>query len=538
MDLRYYKTINKDTSQGIVGILKPTKNKTQSILKLKEPLFNSCTDYFFVKDDPVSPLFVFKIPKEVNTLSDHEFKVGKDMEELSICLPHFNRVFKIKRDVKCYIPDKLKKIKNWVTFNPFACYNCIRDILIMQYIPSRLTLLDYITKTNFSGCTESLIHQLILALFIAQQEKKFTHYDLHLENILIRKCFQRTFFLYKFLYEGVVIQRLVYTDGYFPVLFDYGFAYSKGLEGTSYNNSLFFTNKGYTSFMFDDVNDFKTLMVRLSHISNCPQKFKTITDNLFLKSSKLKFRLNHETGWIKSSVSNINYIISKRLEKTILEIDLNYKDGFIFKELYNIVDLFGILIKIPIGQNNFKIENLKNMVEIFLREWEKIDIWFNHVMVDDKLNLIKKIFETINELIMEGSKPPNCLHFKLKLFKIFDAYGDFIDIENVNYGQLLSSIVAISNFVEYIIYYEIKRYKKLFNFDKDGWTLFNSIENLIEKAPYNFKLNDSVVVFDCIEKSTSSFELQDKAIIEALNNVNDLNIQLYFLNNLSKYDIE
>lgn len=548
MNLQYYRTFNEDTSQGMVGLLRPltklTRNKIKQprVIRLNEPSFNSsATDYFFVKDQPNYNIFVFKIPKEVNTLVDHEFKVSKDLEELSEYLPHFNRIFEIKRNIKCHIPNKIKNIKD--DFNPFEQYNCTRDVLLMEYIPSKLTLLEYIKKTKFCGYTQSIIHQLILSLLIAQQEKQFTHYDLHLENVLLRRCLKRTFFWYKFMYEGAIINRLVYTNGYFPVIFDYGFAYSKGLEGTSYNNSLFYTNKGYTPFMFDEVNDFKTLMVRLAFERDCPKKIKAFVDDNFLKSSKLNFNIDKETGWVKSTISSAARIVCKKLENIIIKINANYKDNFIHKQLDEIIDLFGILIKLPIGQNNFKLNTLDNVVETFLTEWQKIDIWFNDTVEDDKLNIIKRLFETINEIIINDSNTQlnyeEINHiFKLKTFEIFDAFGDFVNVEYLDYGKFLSSIMEISNYIEHVVYAEIQRYKKLFNFQMDGWNLFNSIEELVvPNEPYIFELNDNIVLFDCVDKFTSSFDLKDSEVIQILNMTSNIKMQLDILDNIPKYDL-
>lgn len=570
MDLQYYKTFKENTSQGIVGLLRPLNhnNKSQKVLRLGENEFStSAINYFFVADEPAHPIYVFKIFKDVNTLADHEFKAAKDMEELSSYLPHFNRIFEIKRNMKCYIPNKLSKYSFGVGYNPFSQYNCIRDVLIIEYIPSKLTFLKYVTETNFSGCSDSLIHQLILSLFIAQQEKKFTHYDLHLENILLRRCLKRTFFLYKFLYEGVTFSRLVYTNGYFPVLFDYGFAYSQGSESTSYNNSFFFTNKGYTPFMFDEINDFKTLMVRMSYYKNCPQKFKKIADENFLKSQNLKFDLSLDTGWIKTKISSAARIVCKKLEKSIKKLDFQYADNFVYKNLESIIDLFGILIKLPIGQNTFKLSTLDGAVQVFLTEWKKIDVWFGSPLdndvsntlalysknksklksSDDKLNIIKKIFETINELIQDRENEEtgsfsrgvsaNAFNhkFKLKLFEIFDDFGDFVNVQNLNYGQFLTSIIEISNFIEHVVYAEIQRHKKIFNFTDfmDNWTLFTSIEDaVVTNKPYKFQEDDSIVVFNCMEKSTSSFDLKDGEIIEALNLSSDITTQIDLLNNL------
>jgi len=540
MDLQYYKTFNEETSQGIVGLLRPLnpKSKKQAVLKSNKPSFLvSSTDYFFVEDEPSYPIYVFKIPKEVNTLVEHELKVSQDMEELSIYLPHFNRVYEVQRNVKCYIPEKKKLVDN---FNPFDQYNCIRDVSIIEYIPSKLTLLKYVTESIFSGYTDTLIHQVVVGLFIAQQEKNFTHYDLHLENILLRRCLKRTFFWYKFMYEGVVIDRLIFTNGYFPVIFDYGFAYSKGLEGTNYTNSLFFTNKGYTPFKFDPINDFKTLMVRLAYTKGSSAKFKNFANTHFLKSNRLKIKLDRETGWIKSTISSAARIVCKRLDKIMKEMDLNHKNNFIYKELDNLVDLFGILITLPIGRNNYNTLTLKEDMRGFVEEWSKIDEWFKPTSTDDKLNIMKRILEAINDLILEDINQDEFTHnFKLKLFNILDAFGDFINIENIDYGRFISSTIQLSNFIEHICYAEMQRFNKLFNFESvlDNWSLFNSIEELVgPKTPYKFQKDDSIVLFNCVDKSTSSFELKDDEVINVLNTTSDVMVQISLLDSLPLED--
>ena len=569
MDLQYYKLFNKETSQGIVGLLRPFKDSSSSkrSSKAKKSHFKifsidnhnmsqSATDYFFVVDEPSYKMYnfsqsrsvpdtieeeykmyVFKISKDVNTLLDHEFKISKSLEELSPFLPHFNRILEIKRNIKCLLPEN-KKQRGSGDFNPFIKYNCIRDVSVIEYIPSKMTLLKYLQKTSFTSCSEALIHQLIIALFVAQQEVNFTHYDLHLENVLLRRCLKRTFFWYKFMYEGALIERLIFTNGYFPVIFDYGFAYTKGLENTNYNNSTFFTNKGYTPFMFDEINDFKTLMVRMAFVKNCPKKFKDLAESTFLNSDSIKFKLDRETGWIKSANSSAGRVVCNRLKKTILDINNDYKENFIFMELDNVVELFGILIKLPIEKehkNHSTKKTIKYSVSTFIHEWNKIDAWFSEDFADDKLNIIKRMFEAINNLI-EAEEVEIVRNFKLKLFEAFDGFGEFVNVQGVDYGALLSSIIEISNFIEDIVYTEIQRYKKLFNLTScmDGWNLFNSIEEKVKSdLPYIFQPSDNVVLFDCVERTTSSFELVDQDIIEALNIAGSLEAQIGLFNSLS-----
>ena len=56
MELQHYKTFTENTSQGIVGLLKPAKRagslRKNTLWITKTKFENSATDYFFVKDDP------------------------------------------------------------------------------------------------------------------------------------------------------------------------------------------------------------------------------------------------------------------------------------------------------------------------------------------------------------------------------------------------------------------------------------------------------------------------------------------------------
>jgi hypothetical protein len=533
MNLQYYRIFNENTSQGIVGVLKPSTNKKKSIFKVNlEPSPYICAVDHIIEDGvanhvPNHPLsdwqqstfdrMVFKIPKIVDGLIDHEYKISKDLEQLSYYLPNFIKVFEVKRNVKCFIPHKKLKYD----YNPFEFFNCIRDVSIMEYIPSDKTFKSFIDNNGFNTCTNSLIHQIILALFIAQQEINFTHYDLHLDNILIRKCCPRTFFLYKFSYEEVIFTRLIQSEGYFPVIFDYGFAYSKGLENTSYNNSFFFTHRGYTSFMFDDVNDFKSLLIRLSYIHNCPSKFKKLAYDFFLDPS-LPIKMCEKTGWIKiKKTQSIGRIVSDKIEKKIefLSKDEPYKTNFIYKELDYIIDLLGILIKTPLGPNDFNMNNLNQVVKIFLKEWKKLDDCFGPMFEDDKLNIFKAILLAINNLIEEGFEQEELNHkFKLKLFEILDSYGNFILVKNLNCGKFLLSILELSNFIEHVAFKSVEYYNKNFKYDYSGWVLFDLIENTVNlKQPCIFEYNDKIVMFDCIDKTTLSINLEDKDELKALN---------------------
>lgn len=562
LNLQYYKTFDEDSSQGLVGLLRPSrdppsaagcKHKAEvTIGQVSNQPLDSSTLYFYVQDEPLFPIFVFKVPLEVSSLADHEYAVSKDLERLMGCLPHFNRVVDIKRDVRCSLRDRKSE---GVCFNPFKPndgFSVSRDVSILEYIPSKTTLLQFVKKKQFGSQTRSLLHQLVLAIFIAQQEIKFSHYDLHLENVLIRKCVTRTFFLYKFEFGGVQMSRLLFSGGFFPVLFDYGFAFSEGLNYQSFKNSFYYSNKGYTPFVFDDTVDFRMLMVRLHGVRGCPKDLREFVEDTFLHGT---IKVDKETGWVKSKTASIGRTVSKKL----LEYFPNR--GFLNKYLDEIVDLFGTLIKLPIdtrysdpsegcelheggrlraakGSSRPASEGcgMQQIVDDFVNEFAKIETWFTSS--DDKLNVLRKVINLVDQLISqipEGAKTVSKKHFKIKMFQIFDSFGEFVDVQNLNYEKFLLSLVELSNYIENVVWAEYERYEKTFKVGSaaTSWELFQSIESFFEPTdPHAFAEGDSVVVFDCVDKTTSSFDIVDKHTIKVLNSQKSVNGQIEFIMSL------
>jgi hypothetical protein len=100
------------------------------------------------------------------------------------------------------------------------------------------------------------------------------------------------------------------------------------------------------------------------------------------------------------------------------------------------------------------------------------------------------------------------------------------------------SIVDMSFFVESICTKECELYQKNFNFyNLDSWTIFKALEEIVvPDKPFKFQKDDAVVLFDCVDKTTSSFELTDTEIIDQLNRTDDLHTQISLINNLKIED--
>lgn len=558
--MRHVQTFGEDTSQGLVGLLEktstpfsPTSPRHDLCLALDEESLNEytkivSTNYFFVEDEPSRLLYVFKIPREISNLGDHEYIVAKDLETLGVCLPHFNRCIALKRNVHC----NFGRRKPRAAFNPFALHTRTRDVLVLEYIPSTITLLDYATAVRFKAHTGALARQVLLALFAAQRKIRFTHYDLHLNNILIRKCSKRTFFLYVFEYEKTVLKRLVYTGGVFPVIFDYGFSFSRGIENSRYSNSFFYTNKGYTPFMFDEIADFKSFAVRLAFEKWCPKVVKDYADRHFLgPESTLGYKVCSETGWHKTNFRSAARIVSSTVEK-ILQTrhppllrdspmeNSSDSSSFLLNHVDDVIDLLGVLVNISNSAGDIDwtdrsqtggSECIVSTVHRFANEFEKIEIWFSST--DEKLNLLRKIINSIDDLIssVEQHTPEERqMNFKQLVFSIIDDAGKFVSIQGLDTNVLLTAIVELSNYMEHTFHTHLAKYKKKFcSHGLTAWKLFREMEGLFENDAYSFQLDDSIVVFDTIEESTTSFSISDINIVETLNSFKHVDLQIDLL---------
>jgi len=128
-----------------------------------------------------------------------------------------------------------------------------------EFLPTSIIFLEYVSPHSFDDyckrADKSLINSLILGvlcgLSIAQKHLKFTHYDLHVDNILIKECEPEAVFVYKINGDSFVVP----TFGFFPVIIDMGLSYCKEIEKGPTRTPIEFYNKGLQSVVFDKFND-------------------------------------------------------------------------------------------------------------------------------------------------------------------------------------------------------------------------------------------------------------------------------------------
>lgn len=147
-------------------------------------------------------------------------------------------------------------------------------VLVMDYIAGR-SLRQTIRRAR-AEVTAAIMCHLFASLASAHAAVGLTHYDLHTNNVVVRKCNRDILFLLRVGADFI----LVPSQGRIPVVIDYGFSHVEGLDGEFCDYSLSHTNLGVRPDLCNPLFD-------IAHISSDALAFvgtETPEDRLLQRS--------------------------------------------------------------------------------------------------------------------------------------------------------------------------------------------------------------------------------------------------------------
>lgn len=262
-------------------------------------------------------------------------------------------------------------IRTYVSFdgnNPFlqkdGCAMVLCDVLLSEYIPGSNTM----TETVFLNKTKniySLIRQVLLGIEIGRMKYGFVHYDLHTDNILIRKCPQDSLFLYKLNDKKILLP----TYGSYPVFIDFGFSYLKGQQGQPLYSPMQHTDAGYLACLFDPYYDARVFLMNVS--KDLSKRAKTREISFRDKMVALYNHLSIDTtkGW---DIKKGQYSAAEMIVYTIINIEEEDKTCKFFDiEGYSCVNILQSLITLPL--KNKKNGDFRPFYRVFIKEFVKFE---------------------------------------------------------------------------------------------------------------------------------------------------------------------
>ena len=358
-----------------------------------------------------------------------------------------------------------------------------------------------------------------MGIAIAQRKKRFTHYDLHSYNIMMKKCNKDVVFLYVLDDDN---QFCVPTHGHYPVIIDFGFSYIEDLDNGPAWPSMGHTDVGFMSDRYDPIADPKLFLVsiatELRRMRNNKKstKFRRIIKNMF---GKLK--IDWESGWDTTDNKGASDYVTEMLEGH--SIHSNIFDNYD----HYCVDLIQSLIILPLEEQ--KYGNINQSYQGFLTEFVKIEKEIGNPFYN--LYILKGIVDVAREIRVDYlhggvARKSSIKYFKKSIYERVNCVANYCRPKDIHFERMLCSLLCLSRNIEGILFdvIESRMNKKKNNYKKlplqSTEQIYGAIEvNMPDK--YVFNNNTTVFVMDCISNKCSRLEL-NKKIIKKVNDTHSL----------------
>lgn len=494
-NIKIYININK-TEQSKTAFLKIdlTEDLNEQILKFKKQKIKNtimyknledCRIFFFNIFKGGDDNFLFlKCGLDDDMITVHELSISLDLAKLAAYVPNFMKTISI-------IPNSI--ILN--DENQKKNYNR-KDVLVCEYIHYTKTLHEMLCVKNkienqINNDIKSVLIQLIMAIFIAQQKLHFVHNDIHFNNILLKPTLDNIFILYIYNYNNEIYTSFIPSYGNIPIIIDYGLSYTKQLKFL--NIGSFFDHKGYNTYSFDRNSDIKYILLNLYKYPHIPIEMKKIIYSFYQNCN-----INWDTGYDNLEKKSINHIIIQNILEKI-------------KIPENIILYLISLVQLPIKKyDNISKENFDIVAYDFLENF----LLFKRFVPEKYLNFL---FFNLIKIIKHGlcvlDHSAENLSFesfvKIRFYKILNLFcSRETSVEDFDLKKFIYSILSISYCIENIVYKEAeKRIIKKNNLYKNVSNTFEILQKLTQFLEIYFenKIGDKVIVLNSISESSSFF---------------------------------
>ena len=254
------------------------------------------------------------------------------------------------------------------------------NTLFMEKYDSE-TLGDMIHKKH--KCCSAVIGQTMIAIAIAQEMFKFTHYDLHVDNVLMTRT--------PYDYHTYVLPNgktyTLKTEGYSPVIIDFGYSFAEGL--TPYRSVLEYAHKGFTTYEFDHLADMRIFVTTI--VNDMRKYFSTHPFIPLLRSVFGFLPIDRESGWYSEGVFfNALHEIASLTPKRVAPWKSIFSGGCFNSS----IELFYNMIDLPLSEPEVKVsdEEYKTVYKTFVKEWLKTEAE-HETTTDKRIALIEYLKE-------------------------------------------------------------------------------------------------------------------------------------------------
>ena len=503
--INYFKeNLNRNWSDWLEfdrAITKPGKQGLVGLLKLKDDSSIKC---------------VFKVSQYINHLAIHEYSIMKSLNDIAKFCPHFISGLGL---IKCDTNPYIRKVGNPFDISEVK-YPASQEVLLCEYVDKSVKLFSYIQSEKIhEDILYSTIKQVILSLSIAQDLKKFAHYDLHSNNIMMKRCDPDIVFVYITDNDN---QFAVPTLGHYPIIIDYGFSFIEDLNDGPLWSSMAHTCAGFMSDRFDPIADPKLFLVTVSdevknfRKSRKSKKLRRIVKNLFHPLS-----IDWDSGWDNKTETGVSDHVLKILEPF-------GKNSKLFSKFdHYCIDLIQTLIILPLQDQ--PTASLERCFVTFLREWCKIEDqmsseYYQLYILKEVTNAARFVHAAYLDPV---SRSESVKEFRSQILASIDKISKFCIPKDLDYEKLLCSLLLLSKSIEGILFKETQNCMEQKEKEYSKLPLTNTLQffgaidvNIQDNYIYN--PNTKVIFIDAIRKERYQATSIPKNEIDSLNDMHSI----------------
>jgi hypothetical protein len=467
----------------------------------------------YTDDHKKKHTIVFKLSLYTNYLAHHEHKIMHHLLRLSGYCHNFCHSYGITTmDVSAQYKQSV---------NPFSQKkDCIQaDVFFMEYLDACKKFFFYIKNKQVPNeLIFSQMKQVLCATYIAQQDCRLTHYDLHSNNVLLKECDPNTLFLYVLDEEN---QYLIPSYGFYPIIIDFGFSYSGACESTPLYGALAHTDVGFLSSEYDPLADPRLFLVSISAEMGIYRKSDPVSKDFrkFVKDLFDGLRIDWESGWDDDGLIPASDYVSYMLEDDMRQ------SSFFDAYGHYCVDIVQALIDLPLKKRSY--EDISDNFNVFYKEFEVLEELFSSNFY--LLYMFKRIVDFAmkykKEYLSEKTRSSAVRGFKYDLFAEISKYIKFSN-PPIHYERMLCSLIMLSRNVEGILYDAMQEKLKIREKQKRKLAI-SSILDIFPRLDYQFSdsytlsKENTIVVVDRLKQSTYTIHPSQETIDE-LNEMDEI----------------
>jgi hypothetical protein len=473
-----------------------------------------------LKRQNTNDLLVYKVGIHPDRVNEHEVDVMLDMNSIKEYSKHFTYLYhhEYLPVMNSFISSNLKEKSKSSIDETLTLFSKSEDnlnstnrlVLFMEYISN--IHLKHALRSNDDSLSSCLLVMCLAAIQQGIDHCNFNHYDLHIDNVLLKECEQNAFFAYRFKDNKML---LTPTKGFYPVFIDYGTSYTNNYTNKGYSNNLCKTSiinacNGLQSTVFDSLTDVHQVILNsMFELEKCSDKFYYISSQIM---NIFKYcKMTRELGWKLLPFDIFDCIINKILDyKPNIEDDYNIME----EKQSEIIDILTYTIELPFEQLD---ENKLQLIQQKYKPMKQNKIPLNMLFQKKCEYLLAESFDLWCKQVTEIQKSL----IKNKYIKItYSKKNKCIDNTILYYilrDVLTSETYNISNYKESEKWNIIKLKETTSHLSKllshFYYQYFTTHESVIKECYSKMRINTPIDFANYIQQQAPVRPISDQAII-------------------------